>query len=166
MLTRRSWSLVGVLPTTSCAACSFTASGALSPTTILTSSFAESVDALIRGHAWVSPEVLDRYLMVSSALAGREPNGRSAFSPRESEIIGVLQRRLSDKEISSVLGISKHTVRFHLQNIFNKLAVHDRYSVIEWARTPGLAVPENAPKTCQRAPGGRRVGLQVLRKAA
>jgi LuxR family transcriptional regulator of csgAB operon len=125
-----------------------------------------AVDALFRGHTWVSPQVLDRYLILSSGLPSHERYGQGALSPRESEIIGLLQRRLCDKEISSVLGVSEHTVRFHLQNIFNKLGVHDRYSVIEWARTAGLAGPENAAKTDQRAPRRRRVGSRVLRKVA
>ena len=125
-----------------------------------------AVDALIRGHAWVSPEVLDRYLMLSSSLPGREQTGGGAFSPRESEIIGLLQRRLSDKESSSVLGVSEHTVRFHLENIFNKLGVRDRYSVIELLRTAGLAGPESGEKTGQRARERKPVGSRALQKAA
>lgn len=124
-----------------------------------------AVDTLFRGHAWVSPQVLDRYLMMSSALPSRERYGQGDFSPREGEIIALLQRRLSDKEISSVLGISEHTVRFHLQNIFNKIGAHDRYSVIEWARTTGPVGPGNATKTDQCAFGRWQVSTRVLAKS-
>jgi len=124
-----------------------------------------AVDALFRGRTWVRPEVLDRYPILSSTLSRCERYVQGALSPRESEIVGLLQRRLCDKEISSALGVSEHTVRFHLQNIFDKLGVHDRYSVIERTRRPGLAGMEGAGKTAQRAPG-RRGGAQLSPKAA
>jgi len=125
-----------------------------------------AVDALFSGHTWVPPRVLDRYLILSSSVHRHERFECGAPSPRESEIIGLLQRRLCDKEISSALGVSEYTVRFHLQNIFNKLGVHDRYSVIEWGRTAGPGGLENAAKTGQRAHSRRRVGSRVLQKAA
>lgn len=125
-----------------------------------------AVDALFRGRTWVQPEVLDRYLILSSTLSSYGRYVQGALSPRESEIVGLLHRRLCDKEISSALGISEHTVRFHLQNIFDKLGVHDRYSAVEWARRPGLAGIEGPAKTAQRAPGRRRGGTQLSPKAA
>ncbi len=87
--------------------------------------------------------------MLSSGLSRRERSGQGAFSSRENEIVGLLQRRLCDKEISSALGISERTVRFHLQNLFQKLGVHDRYSVVEWARATGVEREQG---------GGIRVG--------
>ncbi|PYV32289.1 MAG: hypothetical protein DMG22_13915 [Acidobacteria bacterium] len=37
------------------------------------------------------------------------------------------------------MGISERTVRFHLHNVFEKVGVRDRYSVIELTRTAGPA---------------------------
>jgi DNA-binding NarL/FixJ family response regulator len=98
-----------------------------------------AVDSLLRGHMWHAPQVLERYAILSSALANQRRGKRTALSARESEVIGLVQRRLSNKEIGSALGISERTVRFHLHNIFEKLGVHDRYSVLELARGRGGA---------------------------
>ena len=88
-----------------------------------------AVDALLGGHVWIPPEVLERYVRLSSRLANQKGGGHGLFTPRESVTLGLLQRRLSNKEIGCILGISERTVRFHLQNIFGKLGVRDRYSV-------------------------------------
>jgi DNA-binding NarL/FixJ family response regulator len=97
-----------------------------------------AVEALLKGRMWVSPRALERYWMVSSGVDGHDRRGCGTLSPRESEIVGLLRRRLSDKEIAAALRISERTVRFHLKNVFDKLGVHDRYSVIELARNGGL----------------------------
>jgi two-component system response regulator NreC len=113
----------------------------------------EAVEALFKGHTWAPPAVLDRFVILSTSLSGRQRLGQGALSSRESDVVSLLQRRLCDKEISSLLGISERTVRFHLQNVFNKLGVHDRHSVIEWVRTEGAAPLNDAPNTGHR---GRR----------
>ncbi|HKT11024.1 MAG TPA: response regulator transcription factor [Terriglobia bacterium] len=94
----------------------------------------EAVTTLMSGHVWAPPQVLDRYVTMSPLLGRQGAGGRSRFTPRENEVIGLLQRRLSNKEIGGALGVSERTVRFHLENICAKLGVHDRHSIIEWAR--------------------------------
>jgi DNA-binding NarL/FixJ family response regulator len=105
-----------------------------------------AVHALGRGHMWYPQQVLERHAIFSRALLDRS-HDRGGLSPRESEVIGLLQRRLSNKEIGSALGITERTVRFHLQNVFDKLGLRDRYGVSEWARTAvpaerGREIPE------------------------
>ena len=94
-----------------------------------------AVDALTQGHLWFPPQLLERYVMLSSALEKQTRGDHGGLSPRETEVIGLLQRRLSNKEIGCALGISERTVRFHLQNIFEKLGVHDRHSALELAES-------------------------------
>jgi DNA-binding NarL/FixJ family response regulator len=94
-----------------------------------------AVDAVVRGHIWFSSQVLERYVMLSSARDKRIMRSRGHLSARETEIAGLLQHRLSDKEIGSTLGITTRTVRFHLQNIFGKLAVHDRQAVADFMKS-------------------------------
>ena len=126
----------------------------------------KALDAVFRGGVWAPPAVLQRYVRLSSALADRKPSEHGALSPREKEIAGLLQRRLCNKEIACALDISERTVRFHLENIFNKLGVRDRYSVIELLRRAGLAGPEKAEKTDQRTHERKRAGWRVFRKTA
>jgi len=68
----------------------------------------------------------ERYMpaAISSRLAARvaEPD----LSPREQEILLLLGRGLSNKEIGGQLFISEDTVKRHISNLFVKLKVNDR----------------------------------------
>ncbi len=100
-----------------------------------------AVAHLLGGHLWAGREVLERYVNLSSASSG--PKGRKAanLTQRESLVAGLLQRRLSNKEIASALGIGERTVRFHVSNIFQKLGLHDRWAAAEALRAERGARP-------------------------
>jgi PAS domain S-box-containing protein len=57
---------------------------------------------------------------------------------REREVLTLLARGLSTKEIAEALSISMNTVRNHIQNIFTKLGVHSRPEAIAYAYQKGL----------------------------
>jgi len=57
------------------------------------------------------------------------------LSTREAEILELVKNGLSNKEIADNLGISKYTVKAHLENIFNKLQVKNRTSAINKINT-------------------------------
>jgi len=86
---------------------------------------------LCHGHLWLPRAVLERL----SQLAGRGTESKKApsLTPREAQIFTLLQQELSNKEIGNELRISERTVKFHLVNIFNKLAVHNRYAAADGA---------------------------------
>ncbi|WP_199609248.1 response regulator transcription factor [Flocculibacter collagenilyticus] len=50
-----------------------------------------------------------------------------ALSAREYEIIELIAKGLSNKEIAELLCLSVHTVMTHTKNIFKKLNVKSRY---------------------------------------
>jgi DNA-binding CsgD family transcriptional regulator len=68
-------------------------------------------------------------------------NGGNAFeglTQRELDIVRLVARRLSNKEIGARLGISDRTVGTHLANIFGKTAIRDRTLLGDAARERGL----------------------------
>ncbi|KEF40058.1 response regulator containing a CheY-like receiver domain and an HTH DNA-binding domain [Schinkia azotoformans MEV2011] len=52
------------------------------------------------------------------------------LTPRELEVLRLIVRGRSNKEIGDELYISKHTVKNHISNILNKLEVNDRRQII------------------------------------
>lgn len=74
------------------------------------------------------------------AIAARldERNHRSSLSPRELEILELLSKGLTNKEIGQAFGISKHTVRNHINNITQKLEVTDRTEAASVAMKQGI----------------------------
>jgi len=67
-----------------------------------------------------------RYLPRHIASRLAERMSRSTLTPRELEIIAIVARGLTNKEIGSVLHISENTVRNHINSIMEKLEVSGR----------------------------------------
>lgn len=66
---------------------------------------------------------------------GREANAQlpTPLTDREIEVLRLISNGATNTEISQLLGISAHTVKSHVINIFNKLAVNDRTQAAVWA---------------------------------
>ena len=80
---------------------------------------------------------------VLRALGARLPVRRTApgfdgLTGRELEIVRLVARRLSNKEIGVQLEISSRTVGTHLANVFDKVGVRDRTALGDLAREQGL----------------------------
>ncbi len=52
------------------------------------------------------------------------------LSPRQTEIVDLLVRGLSDKEIAEVLGLTEGTVGWYLNKIYARLGKHSRAALI------------------------------------
>lgn len=61
-----------------------------------------------------------------------EAQGESRLSPREREVLAELAKGLPNVEIAIALEISENTIRFHLKNIYEKLAVTNRTEATAW----------------------------------
>jgi DNA-binding NarL/FixJ family response regulator len=62
----------------------------------------------------------------------------SKLSKRQKQLIVMLDRGLSNREIADELGISEHTVKVHLWRLFRRLGVKSRTQTIHYARVHGL----------------------------
>ena len=59
-----------------------------------------------------------------------EPLERGPLTDRELEVLGLLSRGLANKQIAVELGISEHTVKFHVSSIYTKLNVTNRTEAV------------------------------------
>ena len=71
----------------------------------------------------------------------RNPHCRTkeGLTPREQEVLHLLARDCSNKEIAQNLSISEKTVKSHLNSIFRKLNVTRRLQAILYAIKRGLS---------------------------
>jgi DNA-binding NarL/FixJ family response regulator len=53
------------------------------------------------------------------------------LSPREQEVVDLVVRGASTRRISQALHISENTVKDHLKNIFGKVEVRDRRTLVK-----------------------------------
>lgn len=86
----------------------------------------QAIRSILKGQLWVPSEVLLAFVKQAKALLDAQLLHGHFLTAREGEILQLLMRRLTNKEISSALGISERTVKFHVSNILGKLQLEDR----------------------------------------
>jgi DNA-binding NarL/FixJ family response regulator len=59
------------------------------------------------------------------------------MTKREREVIELIGEGLSNKEIAQRLNIAAHTVKSHVRNVMEKLALHTRLQIAAYARRDG-----------------------------
>ena len=69
-------------------------------------------------------------LREAPGFAAPEPTGRPLLTPREVEVLAAVGQGLSNKAIARRLGISAHTVKYHLEAVFTKLDVNSRAEAV------------------------------------
>ena len=89
-------------------------------------------DAILSVHAGRS--YLPRH--IAARLADRMH--RSSLSTREMEVLELMAKGLTNKDIAGALGISSHTVRCHVASITAKLDVSDRTEAVTVAIRHGI----------------------------
>ncbi|MFC6886485.1 MULTISPECIES: response regulator [Actinomadura] len=110
-----------------------------------------AVRAAARGEAVLSPPVATRLLDQMRAAASSAPppsaaswggaSGGEPLSPRELEVLGLIARGGTNREVAARLFISQATVKTHLLHIYGKLGVNDRAAAVAAAFDRGLLRP-------------------------
>jgi DNA-binding NarL/FixJ family response regulator len=71
----------------------------------------------------------------------------SALTPREVQVLGLVERGYKNKEIGHSLGIRTGTVKIHLKHIFEKTGIRGRYGLaISGLKNKGLLEPAVWPE--------------------
>jgi NarL family two-component system response regulator YdfI len=98
-----------------------------------------AVEAVGAGLAVLAPEGLDNLLRESTAShRAVSPPLVEALTPREIEVLGMMVEGWGNKEISIRLGISEHTVKFHVASIMGKLNASSRTEAVTSGIRHGL----------------------------
>jgi DNA-binding NarL/FixJ family response regulator len=80
-----------------------------------------AIASVVKGEIWVTPDVMRKYMTMTSHRSPVSDFGIEVLTKRESQIRDLLQKRYSNKEIAALLGICESTVKFHVSNVLAKL---------------------------------------------
>lgn len=86
----------------------------------------EALHTVLEGGVWAPPPIRLEYERQIKLLLNLQILPDVSLTGRETQIVQLMIRRLSNQEIADALGIKERTVRFHVFNIFGKLRVEDR----------------------------------------
>jgi len=98
---------------------------------------ADAVRAVAAGHSLVSPSMASKLFREFNALAERAEDRQRALSPRlterELEVLKLVAKGLSNREIGGELYIAENTVKNHVRNVLEKLQLHSRMEAVVYA---------------------------------
>lgn len=85
-----------------------------------------AIHSILRGQPWAPPELLMAFVTHAKALLNAQIMHGRFLTARESQVLQLLMRRQTNKDISRALAISERTAKFHVSNILSKLQLKDR----------------------------------------
>jgi DNA-binding NarL/FixJ family response regulator len=103
-----------------------------------------AVRVVAAGEALLAPEVTQRliahYLATGPATTTVPPT-LAALTPRETEVLRLVGRGLSNREIAEELVVVEQTAKTHVSRVFAKLGLRDRAQAVVLAYETGLVRP-------------------------
>ena len=101
---------------------------------------AKSIRSVYRGEPSLHPEIA-RKLM--DQLAKGEGDAEERLTARETEVLLLIARGYSNKEIAAALQVSEKTVKTHVSNILQKLHLSDRTQAALYAVRQRIATDDS-----------------------
>jgi DNA-binding NarL/FixJ family response regulator len=97
-----------------------------------------AIQASVAGLVAISPEALDSLLATDAEKQPEIDSSDEILTPREIQVLRMIAEGLGNKEIASKLGISDHTVKFHISSTFAKLGAVNRAEAVTLGIRLGL----------------------------
>lgn len=103
-----------------------------------------AVHMIAAGDALLSPSVTRRVIQRMAQQPTPEVADQAkldALTPREREVLELIARGLSNREIAAALVVEESTIRTHVKRILMKLDLRDRVQVVIFAYETGVNLP-------------------------
>ena len=101
----------------------------------------EAISQMVEGGAPISPSIA-RYLLnelsMTETTSEKEKSGDSILSPREKEVLLLVSKGYTSKEIAKTLDLSYYTVREYVSNVYKKLSVKNKMQAVSEATLLGI----------------------------
>jgi two-component system NarL family response regulator len=98
---------------------------------------AEAIRAVVQGQSLISPSMASKLLNEFNAMSKRAEEKQQfpapALTARELEVLKLVAKGMSNREIADELYISENTVKNHVRNILEKLHLHSRMEAVIYA---------------------------------
>jgi PAS domain S-box-containing protein len=115
---------------------------------------AAAIDTVMQDTSWFSRTVLEKLAKLRQPDGEISVDGVAELTPRGREVLGLVCRGLDDGVIAGRLGLSRTTVRNHVNDLYRRTEARGRAALVVWARERGFAGAEaDAPKRRRRRPG-------------
>jgi len=103
-----------------------------------------AVRVVAAGEALLAPSVTRRLIAEFAARSHGDrprPAALNALTPRETDVLRLIARGLSNQEIAAELVVAEQTVKSHVGRILTKFDLRDRAQAVVFAYETGLVIP-------------------------
>ena len=102
-----------------------------------------AVRVVASGNALFAPSVTRRLIADFATRSRHKPDatGLDQLTARETEVLGLIARGLSNSDIAGSLVIAEQTAKTHVSRVLTKLSLRDRAQAVVLAYEAGLVVP-------------------------
>jgi DNA-binding NarL/FixJ family response regulator len=112
----------------------------------------DAIRAAVAGGAVISPattrRLVDRIVASRTPSPGTfRPDAAAALTEREREVLTMIARGLSNREIATRLTIAELTAKTHVSRVLTKLGLASRVQAAVFAYETGLVRPGDVPPT-------------------
>ena len=97
-----------------------------------------AIAAAAQGMVVLSPPLADRLLTHRTSMPAPADALNEPLTQREREVLELISQGLPNKLIGRTLGISEHTVKYHVSSIFTKLGATSRTDAVSRGARQGL----------------------------
>ena len=98
----------------------------------------KAIEDVYKGHAPMSGRIARRVLEEFNNIPKQKMGNDTVLTPREKEILEILSKGFTPKEIANKLRIEYESVRSHLKNIYKKLHAGSMLEAVAKAKDKGL----------------------------
>ena len=91
----------------------------------------EAVKHVASGGTFFPEEMIKK--LFDELTRGSPARNRNAVTPREAEVLYLVKRGCSNKEIAAALGVAESTVRTHVRTLMQKVGMHKRIQLAVYA---------------------------------
>lgn len=106
-----------------------------------------AIHSAVQGESRISPsmaaKLLSEFNALARAAAEREQLPAPVLTARELEVLKLVARGMSNKDVAEELFISENTVKNHVRNILEKLHLHSRMEAVMYAVRRRLLDPHD-----------------------
>jgi len=98
----------------------------------------ESIDLIEKGEVVISPPLAGKLVRKFTSMRAKEAEAKDIPSERETEILKLLAKGATNKEIAETLFIAENTAKVHVRNLLEKLQLRNRQQAAAYAVQQGL----------------------------
>jgi DNA-binding NarL/FixJ family response regulator len=106
-----------------------------------------AIHVVAAGGSIFAPHATRRLVEAFARVPPSPPAGLPDLTPRELDVLRLMARGESNREIATALGVSEHTAKSHVAHILDKLGLRDRVQAVVLAYEAGVVRPGEGPES-------------------